>query len=354
MSGPLLELQLRLRRGEFTLDVELASDGPVIGCVGPSGSGKTTLLALIAGLESPDQGRLRLAGETIASRPGAWSRPERRRFALVPQGASLFPHLSVRANLGYAPGAAAELTSGYGRRVTEALRLEALLERRPATLSGGEAQRVALGRALLARPRLLLLDEPTSALDPPLARDVLALIAELTHELDVPTLLVTHRPHELLGLADQVIALADGQLTAHGPPLEVLTHGPLVGADNRLRLPLLTTADGISQLDLGDGVQLAVPASAAAPGEPVRVGLHADEILLCLEAPTATSARNTLPATLEAIHGDGAERLLTLRVGTTALYARVTASAASALALEPGQPLVCLIKTTACQLLGTR
>lgn len=211
----------------FVLDVEFDSPGPVLGVFGRSGSGKTTLLHALAGLFRPQRAEVRVFGETLDHRPGGtWLPPERRGLALVPQDPLLFPHLSTRRNLTYAPGAARELDGERGRRIVEVLRLGPLLERNSRTLSGGERQRVALGRALLSRPRLLLLDEPAASLDDELVHEVLALLVATKHALGVSMVFVTHRAAELRTIADDCLILDAGRVVAKGPPDDVLPRFP--------------------------------------------------------------------------------------------------------------------------------
>jgi molybdate transport system ATP-binding protein len=355
-----IEARVRHRFSGFALDVEVASDGPVLGVFGPSASGKTTLLHAIAGLLRPERAEIRLDARTLCQRPGGvFVAPERRRLALVSQDPLLFPHRSVRENLAYAPGASARLRGGTGARVLEVLRLAPLLDRDVLHLSGGEKQRVALGRALLADPQLLLLDEPTSALDAALSREVLALLLQLKLELGIPMAFVTHRAGELLALADDCVVLEGGRVVAHGPPLRVLGRpraigvANLVGVDNLLRLPVLRhdEANGVTLLALGGGLELAAPLCDAAPGSPVTVGLYADEVLLCLERPRAISARNALACRVERLATVGHEVLAELALGGLRLRARVTPGAARELALAPGAPVVALIKTAALHLL---
>jgi molybdate transport system ATP-binding protein len=324
----MLEARIIHSQGRFTLDVDVASKGPVLGLFGASGCGKTTLLHCLAGLIKPREARIAVNTRVVCSRPGGtWVAPERRRIALVTQEPMLFPHLSVRRNLGYAPGAAAELESDTGWRIVDVLRLRPLLERRTAGLSGGEKQRVAIARALLSRPELLLLDEPTSALDAHLSRDILALLAQLKAEFKTPMVYVTHKAHELLGLADDCVVLEAGRVIAQGPPLEVLKRpraigvANLAGVDNLLRLPLERHDDegGVSLLALGGGLRLAVPRTEAKSGEHVHVGIYADEVMLCLERPAGISARNALPAKVTALSPGGTEVLVDLRAGETDL-----------------------------------
>ena len=357
----MLEARVYHRFRDFTLDLELATAGPVVGIFGASGSGKTTLLHAIAGLLRPHSARIVVRGDELCVQPGgSWRPPERRRLALVTQDPLLFPHRSVRGNLTFAPGAGERLASEEGQRVLEVLRIGPLLERGVENLSGGERQRVTLARALLADPRLLLLDEPTSALDAELARDVLGLLLQVKRTLGVPMVLVTHRAPELLALADECVVLERGRAIAQGPPLEVLKRpralgvANLVGIDNLLRLPVVRHDEeaGVTLLGLGPELELAAPLSSAAVGTRLDVGFYADEILLCLEPPAGLSARNALPCEVRAVDTMGTEVLVTLQVGATSLRARITPAAAGELGLSAGTRAVAVVKTAAIHLLG--
>ncbi|MCB9933103.1 MAG: molybdenum ABC transporter ATP-binding protein [Planctomycetes bacterium] len=344
----------------FTLDLKFESAGPVVGLFGASGSGKTTLLNCVAGFIKPREGKIAVNTRVVCNRPGGtWSPPERRKLAIVTQEPLLFPHLSTRANLAYAPGAADRLEDTSGWKILDVLRLKPLLERAPATLSGGEKQRVALGRALLSAPEMLLLDEPTSALDAELAREVLALLLDVKRELKIPMLFVTHKAPELMALADDCIVLAEGKLLAQGPPVQVLSRpraigvANLVGVDNLLRLQVVRHDEpgGVTLLDLG-GHELAAPLSTADAGKHVSVGIYADEIMLCLEKPAGLSARNALPCRVLRVDAIDHEVLVGVRVGATELLARITPAAAEELKLQPEAAAVAVIKTAACHLLG--
>jgi len=360
---PAFALAIRHRVGSLTLEVSLETAGPVLGVFGASGSGKTTLLHVVAGLLRPDAARIVVKGRTLCDRPGgAFVPPERRRLALVTQDPLLFPHLDVRGNLTFAPRGGERLASPPGSRVVDVLRLEPLLERGVGNLSGGERQRVALGRALLSDPAALLLDEPTSALDAGLSREVLGLLRQVKRELCVPMLFVTHRAPELLALADDCIVLESGRAVAQGPPLTVLRQpralgtASLVGVDNLLRLPVLSqdAAAGTTLLDLGSGAALAAPCHAPGPDGTLDVGFHADDVLLFLEPPRGTSARNALRCNVRAVETVGHDVLVTLDVGATPIFSRVTPAAARELALAPGRPLVAVLKTAAIHVLSDR
>jgi molybdate transport system ATP-binding protein len=356
----ILEARIRQPFRGFTLDVNFESAGPVLGVFGPSGSGKTTLLHCIAGLIKPRDAKIAVNTRVVCNRPGGtWSPPERRKLAIVTQDALLFPHLSTRGNLGYAPGAREALESDSGWKIVEVLRLKPLLDRGTAALSGGEKQRVALGRALLSKPEMLLLDEPTSSLDAELAREVLALLLEVKRELKVPMLFVTHKAGELMALADDCVVLDAGKVVAQGVPVQVLSRpraigvANLVGVDNLLRLRVVRHDEpgGVTILDLG-GVELAAPLCAVEPTRQVSVGIYADEVMLCLEKPAGLSARNALPCTVTQVDEVGREVLVRVQTGTTELLSRITPAAAAELKLSKNSRAVAVIKTSACHLLG--
>ncbi len=207
----MLELDVEVRRGDFRLAVAATLDAPVTGIFGPSGCGKSTLLGAVAGLVTPDRGRIVLDGEVLADTARRLMLPpQRRQIGLVFQDARLFPHLSVEDNLLY----------GFKRRAPDERRftlgdIAALLEighllpRRPADLSGGEKQRVALGRAILYSPRLLLLDEPLSSLDNRRKAQILPFLRRVRDEVRIPMLYVSHAMEEIAYLTDTVVHLAE-------------------------------------------------------------------------------------------------------------------------------------------------
>jgi len=203
------EVSLRHRIGERAIALDFASDSPLTALVGASGAGKSTILNCIAGLARPDAGRIVVNGRVLFDAAQRIDLPpERRRAGYVFQDARLFPHLRVRANLAYG-----ERFAPPGERWTTRdevagfLGIEHLLERWPATLSGGETRRVAIGRALLSGPRFLLLDEPLTSLDPARAEEITQSIERIRDELAIPALLVSHDWAEVERLADRVVTL---------------------------------------------------------------------------------------------------------------------------------------------------
>src|SRR5712672_518135 len=213
-----LRVDISKQLGEFSIEATFTSEGRVTGLFGASGAGTTSLVNMIAGLLRPDRGVIALDGETLDdAAAGVHVPPHRRRIGYVFQDARLFPHLNVRQNLDYGrrmnrlPDDAAQRS-----RVTDLLDIGNLLDRRPGKLSGGERQRVALGRALLMRPRLLLLDEPLASLDVARKVEILPYLVRLRDEANVPMVYVSHDAAEMRQLATQIVMLRHGQVTAFG------------------------------------------------------------------------------------------------------------------------------------------
>src|SRR5882724_8717530 len=214
----MLRLQFKKQRGDFQLDVALAAPTPgVVALFGRSGCGKSTLVNLIAGLLAPDAGRIELNGEVLFDRRAKISLPvAARRIGYVFQDARLFPHFTVLGNLQYGLKRVRD-THVIGQDETIALLgLGSLLERRPHELSGGEKQRVALGRALLSQPRLLLLDEPLASLDVARREEVLPYLEKLRDRLSLPMVYVSHQFDEVLRLATHVVVLDNGRVAVEG------------------------------------------------------------------------------------------------------------------------------------------
>jgi molybdate transport system ATP-binding protein len=214
----MLRVEVAKKLGEFTLEASFTSEGRVTGLFGASGAGKTSLINMIAGLVKPDRGTIALDGETLDdTAAGVHVPPFRRRIGYVFQDARLFPHLNVRQNLDYGRRMNGLVDDPAQRqRVIDLLDIGALLNRRPGKLSGGERQRVAFGRALLSKPRLLLLDEPLGALDEGRKLEILPYLARLRDEAGIPMVYVSHDAAELRQLATQIVMLKGGRITAFG------------------------------------------------------------------------------------------------------------------------------------------
>jgi molybdate transport system ATP-binding protein len=208
---------VHLPLAHFDLHVSAQAVGPVVGIFGPSGAGKTSLLDTIAGLRVPRQGRIRVGDFVLDDRASRIHVPARdRHIGYVPQENALFPHMTVLQNVRYGAGEAPI------ERVVEILEISHLLNRSVTTLSGGEQKRVALARALVTSPRLLLLDEPLAGLDRPLHQRIAAFLRRVRDDFHVPMLYVTHDPSELVAITDETLVLERGRIVAAGKTSEIL------------------------------------------------------------------------------------------------------------------------------------
>jgi molybdate transport system ATP-binding protein len=214
----MLSVNVEKQLGDFKLAVSFASDGLVTGLFGNSGAGKTSIVNMIAGLTEPDRGRIALDDDVLDdSAAGRHVPPHRRRIGYVFQDARLFPHLSVRQNLDYGRRMnGLDQDASAENHTIDLLDIGHLLDRRPAQLSGGERQRVALGRALLAKPRLLLLDEPLGSLDEERKAEILPYFIRLRDDASVPMVFVSHDAGEMRRLATNVVMLKHGKVIASG------------------------------------------------------------------------------------------------------------------------------------------
>ena len=342
---------LRLVHPGFVLDVHLTLPGRgVTALFGHSGSGKTSLLRCVAGLERP-AGRLRVNGETWQD-DDIFLPAHRRPLGYVFQEAGLFPHLTVRGNLEYGM----RRTGGPGtadlRQTAELLGIGELLARRPDRLSGGERQRVAIARALLTRPRLLLMDEPLASLDPARKSGILPYLERLHDELAIPILYVTHSVDEVAQLADHLVVLEGGRVTASGPLAETFARLDLPLARDEGAGTVLSArvaghdADGITRLAIAGG-EILVPRRPEAVGQPVRLRIAARDVSLALARHEDTSILNVLPATVTGCADVAGQVLVSLDAGGTRLLARVTHRSWNRLAAAPGTALYAQIKSVA-------
>ncbi|MDP5334036.1 MAG: molybdenum ABC transporter ATP-binding protein [Paracoccaceae bacterium] len=348
-----LQVSLRHRFDGFDLDVAFEAPPGVTVLFGPSGSGKSTVINAVAGLLRPDTGRI-VADDWVLldTDAGRVLPPHKRRLGYVFQEGRLFPHLSVRQNLLFGRWFAPRDARGESLdRVVELLGLGHLLDRRPGALSGGEKQRVAIGRALLAAPRLILADEPLAALDETRKAEILPYFERLRDEVAVPILYVSHASAEVARLATTVVALRAGKVAAVGPPGQVLGDVAAVGA--RGASSILTArvvahhADGLTQLAAGE-MPLWLPRIEAAPGKMVRVRIAAQDVILASEVPRGLSALNILSGTIAEIRrGQGPGVMVTLNIGAQRLSARITRRSAEAMGLSEGQTCHAVLKSVA-------
>ncbi len=347
-----LQVDIRHRFADFSLNVAFDAGPGITALFGRSGAGKTTVINAVAGLLRPDAGQVRFNAETLSD-TGTFLPPYQRRFGYVFQDARLFPHLNVHDNLTfgarYAPDSRIRL-----EEVADLLGLAPLLNRRPGRLSGGEKQRVALGRALLSQPRMLLMDEPLASLDSPRKQDILPYLERLRDgPLALPILYVSHAVDEVARLADTLVLLKDGAVAAQGPLFDVMADPaavPLLGvreAGAVLEGEVTAHAeDGLSTLTLSSGT-LELPGVAADIGTRVRLRVMAHDVILSLDRPDGLSSRNVLRVKIDAIHpGDGPGAAIALSAGADKLLARVTARAVREMRLEAGMHCFAILKAT--------
>lgn len=288
VSADVLRFRIELSRGDaFSLDVDAAIPlAGITAIVGASGGGKTTMLRTLAGLERGARAKVRFRDQDWDG-AGAHVPPEERRVGFVFQSPSLFPHLSVQRNLAY--GARRREIRGYDA-IIDALDLRPILNRDIENLSGGEARRVALGRALASNPQILFLDEPLSGLDRARKAELLPYIGRAVVEAQVPALYVTHSMDEVTALADRVLGIAGGRLTGWRTP------------PARLRSTVTSTTDGLMRVlidgaEPGQGADLTLPLIARV-GEKVGLGIPSESLMLSAAAPGRSDALATLPASV--------------------------------------------------------
>ena len=370
-APPAIQFQATLQRPGFTLDVALELPGRGITALfGASGSGKTTCLRVLAGLEPSAQGRICVAGEVWQDSAQGIFRPvHRRALGVVFQEASLFDHLNVQDNLqfGFKRTPTAERRHGWDHPLA-LLGIGHLLLRWPHELSGGERQRVAIARALAASPRLLLMDEPLAALDAARKAEILPYLERLQAELDIPVLYVSHAIDEVARLADHLVLLEAGRVTASGPTSTLLTRLNLPLAQGDMAAAVIQgTVQAhepdfhLTQVGFPGGCLRFVtpPRHPARPlGQAVRLRVQARDVSLTLTRQTDTSILNVLSATVTELREDspgyvmvaldaGGLHLLAPDEGAARLLARVTQKSASALQLAPGKTVFAQVKGVA-------
>ncbi|MBX3566881.1 MAG: molybdenum ABC transporter ATP-binding protein [Rhizobiaceae bacterium] len=348
-----LSVAVSHRLGSFSIDAAFESSGRLTALFGPSGSGKTSLVNMIGGLIRPERGRIAADGTTfVDTQARLWLPAHRRRIGYVFQDARLFPHLTVRQNLGYGRffTPRRERYADFDG-VVDMLGIGHLLDRRPSTLSGGEKQRVAIGRALIASPKIMLMDEPLAALDEARKSEILPYIERLRDETRIPIVYVSHSAAEVARLATDVVALSAGRVVAAGPAGQVI--GSITGAaidptdvgaliafevlghDPTYDLSLLRSASG----------EWRVPRIDAEPGARFRALVRARDVTLATEAPRGLSALNVLAVTITGIGAaEGAQALVETESGADRIVARVTRQSIDGLGLKPGVRVYAIVK----------
>ncbi len=344
---------VRHRFQGFDLDVAFEAPSGITMLFGPSGAGKSTVMAAISGLLQPDSCRVVVGGRVLADTTGKiWTPAERRRIGVVFQDLRLFPHMSVATNLHYGQRRARGGEIGFDD-VVALLGIGALLDRRPRDLSGGERARVAIGRALLSQPSLLLMDEPLASLDAARKAEIMPYLLRLKTALQLPILYVTHAMEEVVQLADHLVLLEAGRVVASGALAEIAARGdsPLGLRDDAGAVIAATVVahDVARQLTSLDGLAspMLVPLLNSPPGTAVRVRIPAREVILARERPASISVQNVIPGVVRAITHDAMRHadLVEVMAGDQAVLARVTPDAAERLGLAAGVAVFVLFKS---------
>ncbi len=340
----------------FNVSLDLPAEG-ITAVFGPSGSGKTTLLRCLAGLDRAHGGLMRLGEEVWQDEAKSVFVPlYDRSIGYVFQEPRLFPHYNVRSNLlyGYKRTAPAQRRVSF-EQVTNILGIEHLLTRRPSKLSGGEQQRVAIGRALLTSPKLLLLDEPLASLDIQRKQEILPFIQRFHRELQIPVIYVSHAVSEILQLADRIVLLNQGMLVAAGPLNDVFSSLNLRGRMGSIQVgAVLDTQVASHEPDYGlsrvefKGQFLYVPLQPRSVGECLRIHILASDVSLATErVTTPTSVLNVLEATVMEIR-EVDQSLVDVRLDIGApLVASITRKSAANLGLKVGQRVYAHVKALA-------
>ncbi len=347
-----LSVSLKQSMQEFALDVEFEAPDGITVLFGESGSGKTTTINAIAGLQTNCEGKVTLTDRVLFdSDSNTYLKPYQRKIGYIFQESRLFPHLTVEQNLNYAKRFKSVDKSVDFSHIVELLGIKHLLKRSPDSLSGGEKQRVAIGRALLSAPDLILADEPLAALDGARKAELLPYFKRLNRELGIPMLYVTHSPEEVLELADHVIALEQGRIVTQGPAREVMANSKVARTANRAIKSTLTTRliaqhpDGLSELQVANET-LYVPTIDAPTNSTVCLELVANDLILSAAKVDGISALNQVCGTVESIETTSSgDVLINVCIATEIISTHITTRSLNNLKLSIGDPCVLIIKS---------
>lgn len=344
-----LELKVKGGNGGFRVQAAFRAQAGVTALFGPSGSGKTTLLRMIAGTLRPDEGRIAIGDMVLFdSRAHINLKPEQRHIGYVYQDARLFPHLSVLRNLTYALWAGKRRPQHRLEEITALLGIEALLQRKPHQLSGGEKQRVAIGRALLSAPKLLLLDEPLSSLDQARRQEILPYLERLRDESGLPIVFVSHEVDEVARLADTLVLLEHGQMRESGSVFDIFSQidGKGEAASVLLQGEVVRTDDAYAMAEIAIGdYRFQLTDHALRTGMKVRLRIRSKDISISRSAPVDISIRNVFPVVIRSLKvNDGPFAELSLQLGDVQLLSQISRKSVQDLQLQEGELVFALIK----------
>lgn len=356
----MIEFDVALNRGSFAIEASLVLEQTMVGLFGPSGSGKSTLLGILAGYIKPDRGRIVVNGRCLLDSSNGVHIPiHQRRIGMVFQDSRLFPHLTIKNNLRYGFDLLDESEKRFSLdQIVELLELKPLLQQRPHQISGGEQQRVALGRALLASPDLLLLDEPLASLDERLKGQILPFLRKVKEQIHVPMIYVSHAINEILDLTQQLVVINDGKILAHGDFHEIVISEKMLalaqslGLDNTISVALVEKNHELGYCvgKYGDN-SLLLPYTDMPVGTGLSLVIPASGIALSRTPIEGITIQNQIPGTITAVRIVNHRALVTVDTGTL-LIAEITAKALHDLQLKTNDHVYCLIKAQAIRTLG--
>jgi molybdate transport system ATP-binding protein len=349
-----IAVDMRERLGDFQLDARFTSAGRLIALFGASGSGKSSVINFIAGLINASNGRVTVDGRVLVDTDQRINIPRhKRRIGYVFQEARLFPHMSVRQNLAYGrwftPVADRSVDPNS---VIKLLGLSQLLERMPNRLSGGEKQRVAIGRALLSGPKLLLMDEPLASLDQARKSEIMPYIERLRDETNVPIIYVSHSVAEVSRLATDIVVMSNGKVTASGTTEEIMQRSDLMPVEEQgeagsvLEMVVVSYDEkfGITLLRSAVG-EIRIPGRFAAIGKTIRLRVRARDILIADQKPKGLSALNLLEGKIADINRHGPFADVRIDCAGTPIMSRITYQSSESLKLVTGMPIFAIVKT---------
>ena len=353
----MLSVNITKAFGSFRLETQFeVEEGSITAIFGKSGAGKTSTINAIAGLTRPDVGVIQIGNTTLFDQILRINLPiYKRQIGYVFQDDRLFPHMTVRNNLIYGTPKNRDVANSLNLTdITGLLELAPLLERRPRTLSGGEKQRVAIGRALLSNPKLLLMDEPLASIDVQHRFEILPFIQRVREKTGITIIYVTHALEEVIFIADQIILLSEGQVTAQGTVEEIMSRLDLHPMTSRFDAGAVISATYSRydrEFDLGelsfDGGTLRIAGLNAEIGILLRAHIRARDVSLMLDKPKDTSVLNVFKGELiEIRHEEGPQLDLLINIGTP-LIARITRKSLNELNLDIGSKVYAMIKAVA-------
>jgi len=357
----MLKLDIQKAYPGFDLGVSFDTGSGTTCIFGPSGAGKSTILSCIAGSINPDKGSIALADRVLFDSNERINIAMRdRHIGMVFQDAKLFPHMDVKANMTYAQWAGKRDSKLALDHVVDVLGLGALLTRMPEKLSGGEKQRVAIGRALLSSPKILLLDEPLSSLDLNRRRKLIPFLKRIRSEFHIPMVFISHDPDEVTELADELVLVKDGKVIGSGELPFVFASSEmqnLLGEKDQSVVLTAEVQDYDQQYHLadmklvdstGDAVFIRLHVENANIGEMVNIRLKSRDVAIALQRPQKTSLQNCLPVKIAKIEDVGSAHVaVTCEIGRQKLVAQITRKSLVELELKSGQNAFALIKSAA-------